>query len=73
MYSCFFFQETVNSHNMETANYIVHVIFVLNSVMKTYLLTNQNAGILSKIHYNLKLQTRNTRNKRVKASRVELF
>ena len=36
----YFFFETKNSHNF---NYIAHVIFVLNSAMKTHLLTNQNA------------------------------
>ena len=29
--------KTVNSHNLETANHIAHVIFVLHSVMKTHL------------------------------------
>ena len=32
-----FFHETVNSHNLETANDIAHVIFVLHSAMKTHL------------------------------------
>ena len=30
-----FFHETVNSHNLGTANHIAHVIFVLYSAMKT--------------------------------------
>ena len=30
-----FFHETVNSHNLETANHIAHVIFVIHSAMKT--------------------------------------
>ena len=34
---------TVNSFNLETANNMAHVIFVLHSAMKTHLLTNQNA------------------------------
>ena len=38
-----FFHETVNSHNLETANHIAHVIFVLYRAIKTHLLTNQNA------------------------------
>ena len=38
-----FFHKTVNSHNFETANHIAHIIFVLNRIMKTYLLSNQNA------------------------------
>ena len=38
-----FFLETVNSHNLETANHIVQLIFVLESDMKTLLLTNRNA------------------------------
>ena len=38
-----FFYETVNSHNLETANHIAYVIFVLHNAMKTHLLTNQNA------------------------------
>ena len=38
-----FFHETVNSHNLETANHIAHVIFVFHSAMKTHFLTNQNA------------------------------
>ena len=38
----FFFHETLNSYNLETANRIDHVIFVLHSAMKTELLTNQN-------------------------------
>ena len=38
-----FFHETVNSYNLETANRIAHVIFVLHSAMKTQLLTYQNA------------------------------
>ena len=29
-----FFHETVNSHNLETGNYIAHTIFVLHSAMK---------------------------------------
>ena len=37
-----FFHETVNSHNLETANHIAHIIFVFPSAMKTQLLTNQN-------------------------------
>ena len=32
-----FFHETVNSHNLEKANHIAHVIFVLFSAMKTHL------------------------------------
>ena len=39
----YFFHETVNSHNLETANHIPHVILLLHSAMKTHLLTNQNA------------------------------
>ena len=31
-----FFHETVNSHNLETANHNAHVIFVLHSAMKTH-------------------------------------
>ena len=36
----FFSHETVNSLNVVTANHIVNVIFVLHSVVKTYLLIN---------------------------------
>ena len=43
----YFFHETVNSHNLETANHTAHVIFVLHSAMKTHLLTNQNARIMN--------------------------
>ena len=32
-----FFHETVNSHNLETANHIAHVIFMLHSTMKRHL------------------------------------
>ena len=38
-----FFYETINSHNLETANHTAYVIFVLHSTMKTHLLTSQNA------------------------------
>ena len=31
------FHETVNSHNLETAYHIAHIIFVLHSAMKTHL------------------------------------
>ena len=43
--------ETVNFCNLETANHIAYVIFVLHSSMKTHLLTNQNALMLSKLFY----------------------
>ena len=45
------FHETVNSHNLETANHIAHVIFVHHSAMKTHLLTNQNARTIQIILY----------------------
>ena len=32
-----FFHETVNSHNLETANHIAQVIFLLHSAIKTHL------------------------------------
>ena len=32
-----FFHETVNFHNLKTANHITHVIFMLHSAMKTHL------------------------------------
>ena len=38
-----FFHKTVSSHNMETEQTILHVIFVLHSAMKTHLWTNQIA------------------------------
>ena len=42
-----FFHETVNSHNLETANHIAHVIFVFHSAMKTHFIDQ------SKHTYNL--------------------
>ena len=48
-----FFHETVNSHKLETANHIAHVIFMLHSVMKTHLLTNQNARTIQIISYKI--------------------
>ena len=48
-----FFHETVNSHNLKTANHIAHVIFVLHSAVKTHLLTNQNAPTVQIILYTL--------------------
>ena len=42
LYSLISFHDTVNSQNLETAKYIAHVIFMLNSVMKTHL-TNKKA------------------------------
>ena len=38
-----FFHEIVNSHNLETANNIAHVVFVLYISIKTHMLTNQTA------------------------------
>ena len=46
MYSFSFFYTTVNSHNLETANHIAHVIFMLYTAMKIHLLTNQNSGTI---------------------------
>ena len=36
-----FIHETVNSHNLETANHIAYVILTLHSAMKTHLLIYQ--------------------------------
>ena len=42
----YFFLETVNPYNLETANHITRVIFVLHSAIKTHLLTNQTSQVL---------------------------
>ena len=41
------YEARMYSNNLETANHIAHVIFVLHSAMKTHLLTNQNARIMN--------------------------
>ena len=39
----YFFNETLNSHNLETASHTAHIIFFLHSTIKTHLLTKQIA------------------------------
>ena len=48
-----FFHETVNSHNLETVNHIVHFIFVrvLQGAMKTHLCRPIKTHVLSKLFY----------------------
>ena len=43
--------ETANSHNLEAANHMAHIIFVLHNAMKIHLLTNQNACTIQLISY----------------------
>ena len=49
----YFFHETVNSHNLETASHIVHIIFVHRSAMKTHKFVDQSKRTYS-INYFIK-------------------
>ena len=70
-----FFFDTVNSHSLETANHIAHIIFLLYSVMKTHLFINQNAHTINYLNYfnkyvyrfcmNLNKQTKQKTNKKI--------
>ena len=49
-------KEIVNFYNLETANHIARVIFLLHSAMKTLLLTNQKHILTKLLYKNVKRQ-----------------
>ena len=47
-----FFHEAVNSVNLETANHIAHVIFLLHSAMKTHIYETFKTHLIYQLFYN---------------------